>query len=191
VNFPYSNPGATSETSCYTTCPAGQNIPYYGAVCTPCPTGTYGSDHPTNWNLSGGSCTSCPSNYDDGGIGLIAISQCKWATTGGTYVATANATTATNCPAGYYCPSETIQWGNTGSRLECPNSPAGSSTADACTIYVKSPNGKNVRLHGSKQTSPTFNVITSDGTRYYGNMRTGGSGNFGITYSGTSYYLYY
>ncbi len=191
ANFPNSNPGATAPTECYTTCPAGQSVPYYGATCTPCAAGTYGSDQPTIQYLNGSACTSCPTNYDDGGTGLTSISQCAWQTNGGTYVATANSTTATNCPANFYCPSTLIYYGLTGSMLECPGAPAGSSTSDACAVYLNAGTGASVRLHGSRQTTPSLNILMNNGTRYYGNLRTAGVSDFKVNVGGTTYYMYY
>ena len=93
--------------------------------------------------------------------------------------------------AEYYCPSDNISYGETGTMFECPGAPAGSATNDACVIYINGPGGKRVRLHGSKQISPSLKVIMSDGTRYYGNLRSYGTGDFVIKYNGTNYYIYY
>ncbi|MBN1282036.1 MAG: hypothetical protein JW985_03650 [Alphaproteobacteria bacterium] len=190
-DFPYSDPGAADSSECYTMCPAGEYVPWYGAACTPCPSGTYGSDQPTRAALGGNSCNACPTNYNDGDIGATSISQCAWTTTAGTYIATPMTTTATTCLPEYYCPSDTINYGNTGTMLTCPGAPAGSTSSDACVMYINGPNGKRIRLHGSKQTSPSLYIKMSDGTQYYGNLRTWGATDFMINLGGTTYYLYY
>ena len=94
---------ATANDTSLTTCVAGSYCP--SALVA------YGST---------GNLVSCPTNYDDGATGAMVISACKWQTTAGTYIATANDTTATTCDAGYYCPSALISYGITGNRSACP-----------------------------------------------------------------------
>lgn len=190
ASTPSSDPGSDAATDCYTTCPPGEHIPYYGAPCTPCQTGTYGSPDPTRADLNGNACNSCPTNYDDGGTGLTSIDQCAIKTTAGKYIATAHATTETGCPANYYCPSVTLLYGETGTVKPCKGAPAGSTGPEACQILLKTSDGSSISFSPYKQSTPSFN-IQANGITYYGRMTTNPTGHVRIRLSnGTNYWLY-
>ncbi|MBQ8686217.1 MAG: InlB B-repeat-containing protein, partial [Alphaproteobacteria bacterium] len=68
-------------------------------------------------------CTACPSGYTSAGGSTVytaASGACYIQTTAGKYIATANSTTQTTCPAGKYCPSTKVYYGSTGGIYDCP-----------------------------------------------------------------------
>ena len=79
----------------------------------------------------GNDCLLCPDGYtSDGGETVGAEKSCYIQTTPGKYIATANSSTQTTCPAGKYCPSTKIYYGSTGGMLDCPNKAVGGSNVD-------------------------------------------------------------
>ncbi|MBP3316430.1 MAG: InlB B-repeat-containing protein [Alphaproteobacteria bacterium] len=114
---------AAGATTCSTQCESG----YY------CPGGTY--------TISGAGATSimgrtgCPSGYGSSAAGSNEDYDCYLTTTPGKYIATANSSTQSTCEAGYYCPSDTVYYGSTGTRTSCGTgytSAAGSDEASDC-----------------------------------------------------------
>ena len=68
-------------------------------------------------------CTACPSGYTSAGGSTIyteASEACYIQTTAGNYIATANSSTQTTCPATKYCPSTKVYYGSTGGIYDCP-----------------------------------------------------------------------
>ena len=123
------------------TCAAG----YYltantNGACTACPDGSYcpGVSNVYYSNIAQGraSCTAMTDTlYNHSGTGsadAIArndIGDCYATTTAGKYIAEANANTETTCPASFYCPSASVYWGTTGSKLNC-NTATADGTAE-------------------------------------------------------------
>jgi hypothetical protein len=187
---PNSDVGSDDATDCYAICPAGQHIPFYGSPCVPCESGTYGSPNPTRAVLNGSACNSCPTNYNDGATGLTDISGCAIQTTAGKYIATARATTETQCPANYYCASTLLLYGETNTPTKCKGAPAGSKGPEACQILLKTSSGSQISFSPYKNTTPSFN-IQANGITYYGRMTTTKTGNVRIRLpNGTNYWLY-
>ncbi|MBN1324717.1 MAG: hypothetical protein JW974_00645, partial [Alphaproteobacteria bacterium] len=157
---------ATANATTATTCTAG----YY------CPSAliAYGST---------GTITACPTNYTSGGTGLSVIGSCKWQTTAGTYIATANATTATTCTAGYYCPSALISYGSTGSIIQCTGATYSAAGATSCTSC---PTGYTYNTTDGKTASTQCEISCATGTRVdsrYASSCTSPSGSWYTTAS--------
>ncbi|HNY25310.1 MAG TPA: InlB B-repeat-containing protein [Alphaproteobacteria bacterium] len=131
------DPGKTANTQCQIQTTAGRFIATANTTTqSKCTAGYYCLASLVNYG-STGTRTECPINYDDGGTGVTAQTGCKWQTTAGTYIATANDTTATTCTAGHYCPSTLVSYGSTGPLFEClagTYADIGASTCTNCTI---------------------------------------------------------
>ena len=84
-------------------------------TCAVCTGATYSAGG------SATTCTACPSIYTDNtDSAKTNASQCQVITTGGYYIANANDDTETDCGTTYYCPSETVNYGDTNERNACP-----------------------------------------------------------------------
>ena len=84
-------------------------------TCAVCTGATYSAGG------SATNCTACPSIYTDNtDSAKTNASQCQVITTGGYYIANANDDTETDCGTTYYCPSETVNYGDTNERNACP-----------------------------------------------------------------------
>ncbi len=100
---------------------------YYinGTACSACTGATY---------YGGGtatSCTPCPSIYTSNTTAAKSkAEQCAVQTTAGKYIATANDSTQTTCPAKNYCPSASVAYGSVNSPTACP---AANSTTERTT----------------------------------------------------------
>ncbi|MBN1324757.1 MAG: InlB B-repeat-containing protein, partial [Alphaproteobacteria bacterium] len=129
--------GKITDTQCQLQTTAGYWIEAGGdAIEIECEEGYYCPAALINYG-SNGNIIGCPTNYDDGGTGLTAIGSCKWQTTAGTYIANANATSATTCTAGYYCPSALISYGSIGTRTSCPAGYVSGSTGGSVVTDCK------------------------------------------------------
>jgi hypothetical protein len=121
---------------------------------------------------------------------LTSISGCAIQTTAGKYIATAQATTETGCPANYYCASVKLLYGETNTPTPCKGAPANSTGPEACQILLKTSSGSQVSFSPYKQTTPSLN-IQANGITYYGRMTTNPTGKVRIRLSnGTNYWLY-
>ncbi len=169
--------GKTTNTECYadttpgkyinndydldeTTCPAG----YY------CPTAKVYYGHHNTYK----SCATETTAYVNSNAGSDDKTDCYLTTENGQYIATANATTVSNCEAGYYCPSTTVHYGETGNRLSCTtdagiykSSPANSYRIDDCYVSVAA--GKYITDEGAIETCPANSYCTG-GTFNYGQV---------------------
>lgn len=134
---------ATANSSTQSSCS-------YGYYC-PAALVNYGST---------GSRISCPSGYTDGDMGASSQDQCIMWTYDGEYVANAYDTTATTCPAGSYCVSEYINYGNTGSIQICTGATYSGSGAYACTAC---PTGYTANTTDGKTAASQCQIQTTDG----------------------------
>ncbi|MBN1324716.1 MAG: hypothetical protein JW974_00640 [Alphaproteobacteria bacterium] len=175
---------ATPNVTYVTTCTAGYYCPSalvsYGSTGSilPCTGATYSGS-------GAASCTSCPSIYNANLTNnKTSSSQCQVQTTGGTYIATANASTLTMCTAGYYCPDTLINYGGTGTRNSCPagytSGGTGLSTLNQCALQTTA--GRYIATANS-----TTQVICTAG--YYCPAALIGYGNIGsiIQCTGATY----
>ncbi|HNY25309.1 MAG TPA: hypothetical protein PKJ33_02050 [Alphaproteobacteria bacterium] len=131
---------ATANATTQTACTAGSYCPAalvgYGSIgsITQCTGATYSG-------AGASSCTTCPGSYTaNTTAGKTAQNQCQIQTAGGTYIAAANSSTQTTCPATYYCPVALINYGSTGTRTSCPtnyvNGGTGLSTQNQCALQT-------------------------------------------------------
>ena len=128
------------------------------ATLTDCAAGTYKATHTVAYG-STSSCGQCPANsycpagasaatacstlasgfYPNSAAGSDAATDCKTDSLSGKYVASKNATSATNCAGGTYKAAHQVAYGSTSSCGQCPaNSycPAGASAATACSTLA-------------------------------------------------------
>ena len=166
--------GATSENDCVITTTDGKYIANANdATETNCPVGSYCVSATIHYGETG-NATSCPSGYTSD-AGASSESQCYIQTTGGKYIATANDTTETNCPAGSYCPSTKVYYGNTGSISTCPDgytSDVNATSQSSC--YITTTSGKYIATANSTSQSTCTSGYYCPGSVkvYYGS--TGG-----------------
>ena len=119
--------GATTWGASTVNSALSSNPGYYidGTACSPCTGATY---------YGGGtatSCTPCPSIYTSNTTAAKSkAEQCAVQTTAGKYIATANDSTQTTCPAKNYCPSASVAYGSVNSPTACP---AANSTTERTT----------------------------------------------------------
>ena len=168
-----SGAGATKEGDCYITTTAGKWIASANATTqTTCPAGSYCPSTNVYYGNTGGK-ESCPTNYTSV-AGATKVGDCYITTTAGKWIASANATTQTNCTGGYYCPSATVYYGNTGKRDSCPTgytSSSGATKEGDC--YITTTAGKYIATAKSNtQTDCTSGYYCSSTNVYYGS--TGG-----------------
>ena len=119
--------GKTAASSCQISCAGGTYVATANAACTSVGTGYYKAAHTVNYG-STSTRSACPSGYDDGAA-ASAQSGCKISVSGGKYIATANATSATTCPNWTYKGSHTVKYGSTSSCSACIDVDSGWSKA--------------------------------------------------------------
>lgn len=172
----------TSKSDCpkgsiCTTCSsAGTFADNANKTCSTCSVGTYSLG-----NVS--KCTSCPSGYTST-AGAKSQSECYVQTTAGKYIATAKSGTQTSCPAGYYCPSTKINYGNTGGSVQCPKNTYSTGGASSCTSC---PSGYESSAGSSSCKRSTY-TYTKTGLNGFTGTYTCTNGKATITscsYSGT------
>ncbi len=155
--------GCSSWTLSTVTCTEG----YYkntSNTCTKCGTGYYcdGGTYSASSSIAGrSSCSSLASGfYPNSAAGSDAASDCYTNSISGKYVASANASSATNCAAGDYKASHTVYYGSTSSCNSCsslasgfyPNSRAGSDAATDC--YTNAISGAYIKDAKDSTTTP-------------------------------------
>ena len=131
------------------------------ATAKACPAGTYST-------LLSNECKSCPTGYTSS-KNTFSQSKCYIKTTAGKYIATANSSTQTNCPAGSYCPSTTIYYGSTGNKSTCPSgytSAAGAGANTKCYVSVSAGKYKTTAT-GSTQASCSAGTYKAAHNSYY------------------------
>ena len=129
----YTNSGTTAashagEASCKATCAAGTYVATAGSACTTVDTGYWGAGGTVSQNTTLGR-NQCPEKYRDGAA-ATQKSDCAVQTTAGKYIAAANDSTQTTCPAKNYCPSASVAYGSVNSPTACP---AANSTTERTT----------------------------------------------------------
>ncbi len=86
-----------------------------GTTCPICTGATYSAGGTAT------SCSTCPTIYtSDTTNGKTKDTECKVKTDAGKYIAAANDSTQTTCPAKNYCPSESVAYGSANSPTACP-----------------------------------------------------------------------
>jgi hypothetical protein len=197
-NATYTGTGGGTDTCNWTlTCAKGNYFKYSNTEqdrsCTTCTAGNYclGVTATRSTGANTG-LTACPTNYDDGGTALEKQSDCQIQTIGGKYIKTANATTQTDCEAGYACPAALVNYGGTGARNDSemgtystgsaavcnscsalaggmyPNSPKNSTSAAAC--YTNNLSGQYIAAaQNSSATNCAAGTSKGNHTVNYGN----------------------
>ena len=110
------------------------------------------------------SCSTCPTIYtSDTTSGKTKDTECKVKTDAGKYIAAANDSTQTTCPAKNYCPSASVAYGSANSPTACP---AANSTTERTTYPDDYLNVKE-RGHFGLQSWPSgIKAITGCMTSY-------------------------
>lgn len=110
------------------------------------------------------SCSTCPTIYQsDTTSGKTKNTECKVKTDAGKYIAAANDSTQTTCPAKNYCPSASVAYGSANSPTACP---AANSTTERTTYPDDYLNVKE-RGHFGLQSWPSgIKAITGCMTSY-------------------------
>ena len=110
------------------------------------------------------SCSTCPTIYtSDTTSGKTKDTECKVKTDAGKYIAAANDSTQTTCPAKNYCPSASVAYGSANSPTACP---AANSTTER-TTYPDDYLNVTERGHFGLQSWPSgIKAITGCMTSY-------------------------
>ena len=140
--------GATAQNKCYISVEAGKYLSTANTTTTvSCAAGTYKAAHTVNYGSTSScstcaagkysaagasSCTSCPSGYTSD-TGATAKSKCYMNVSGGYYLATANASSASKCAAGTYKASHKVNYGSTSSCSTCSGGTYSAAGASSCT----------------------------------------------------------
>ena len=129
-----------------------------GASCSICTGATYSAGGTAT------SCSTCPTIYtSDTTNGKTKNTECKVKTDAGKYIAAANDSTQTTCPAKNYCPSASVAYGSANSPTACP---AANSTTERTTYPADYLNVKE-RGHFGLQSWPSgIKAITGCMTSY-------------------------
>ena len=129
-----------------------------GASCSICTGATYSAGGTAT------SCSTCPTIYQsDTTSGKTKDTECKVKTDAGKYIAAANDSTQTTCPAKNYCPSASVAYGSANSPTACP---AANSTTERTTYPADYLNVKE-RGHFGLQSWPSgIKAITGCMTSY-------------------------
>ena len=129
-----------------------------GASCSICTGATYSAGGTAT------SCSTCPTIYtSDTTNGKTKNTECKVKTDAGKYIAAANDSTQTTCPAKNYCPSASVAYGSANSPTACP---AANSTTERTTYPDDYLNVKE-RGHFGLQSWPSgIKAITGCMTSY-------------------------
>ena len=129
-----------------------------GTSCSICTGATYSAGGTAT------SCSTCPTIYtSDTTNGKTKNTECKVKTDAGKYIAAANDSTQTTCPAKNYCPSASVAYGSANSPTACP---AANSTTERTTYPADYLNVKE-RGHFGLQSWPSgIKAITGCMTSY-------------------------
>lgn len=129
-----------------------------GTTCSICTGATYSAGGTAT------SCSTCPTIYQsDTTSGKTKNTECKVKTDAGKYIAAANDSTQTTCPAKNYCPSASVAYGSANSPTACP---AADSTTER-TTYPDDYLNVTERGHFGLQSWPSgIKAITGCMTSY-------------------------
>ena len=129
-----------------------------GVSCSICTGATYSAGGMETF------CSACPTIYQsDTTSGKTKNTECKVKTDAGKYIAAANDSTQTTCPAKNYCPSASVAYGSANSPTACP---AADSTTERTTYPDDYLNVKE-RGHFGLQSWPSgIKAITGCMTSY-------------------------
>ena len=121
---PYANSdgGAGGQNTCYLTTEPGKYVAEATKDQVPCDNGHYcEGEERVYYNSTSTKHTYCPSEYDDGGTGLSAISQCAWNVEGGYYIKNAEDLQKTECDGekGEWKAAHTVTWGQSSAPESC------------------------------------------------------------------------
>ena len=134
-------------------CGGGYYLAANGISCTRCPGGSYCPGGTWNFNASSNQgLNSCPSGYTSG-AGASGSGNCYMSVPGGKYVASARASSATNCPAGKYRAAHTVYYGNTSS---CSNCSAGYYSRGGAASCTRCPSGQTSNAGASSCYNATI-----------------------------------
>ena len=129
-----------------------------GVSCSICTGATYSAGGMETF------CSACPTIYQsDTTSGKTKNTECKVKTDAGKYIAAANDSTQTTCPAKNYCPSASVAYGSANSPTACP---AANSTTER-TTYPDDYLNVTERGHFGLQSWPSgIKAITGCMTSY-------------------------
>ena len=145
------------------TCSAGTYADNELKQCVLCTAGTYSTG-------MANACSSCPDGYtsDQAATGS---DKCYIETTSGKYIANANDTIETDCPAGSYCLSRKVYYGSTGGATICPDGYTSDVGADDITkCYIQTNAGKYIKTaRDNTETTCAAGYYCPSTKVYYGN----------------------
>ena len=169
-----SDDGATAETRCYINVEDGKHKSTpTGAGTTLCEAGTFVGAHRSYYNSSD-SCTACPAGYTSD-AGTSVISRCFMNVPLGHHVATANASTPTQCGGGQYKEAHKVYYGGTSSCNICSvgtYSDAGAGSCTACPAGYTSGEGSS-GVGSCYMDVPAGNYVPSANVWYYNSCSAG------------------
>ncbi len=145
----------TSEDKCLKNVTAG----YYVASsknkdASTCPNGYYKGSHTVSYGGTS-SCTQCPAGYRDGTAvsNKTAENKCLRSVPGGNYVASARATSNSQCSTGYYKEAHGVTYGSVSSCSQCPSGyttdGGGKSARNQCRYWSNCATGHNTCSGGT------------------------------------------
>ncbi len=138
----------TGNTSCTLSCPSGSGATAVSGWATPtwsnntttgictatkCTGNAYitGLDSSKDNNLA---CGECPNGYTaNTSTDKTSIHQCQINVSGGKYIANANSSNQSTCPAGTYRATHLVGYGDTSSCINCTGATFSSAGATSCT----------------------------------------------------------
>ena len=130
-----------ASTDCKISCAAGTRVASANATCTT-PSGNWYVGAHTVSQGSTSSVSSCLTNYTISGTAATnhdTASDCKISCSGGTYLASTNATSCSSVGTGYWAAASTVSQGSTSSRTQCPagyRDGAAASAQSGCKMNV-------------------------------------------------------
>ncbi|MBP5364085.1 MAG: hypothetical protein J6Y49_01915, partial [Alphaproteobacteria bacterium] len=185
----YHNSGDTAaahagSSSCIASCAAKTAVTTENAACATLGTGYWAAAHTVAYGSTSVVNTDyaqCPAGYRDGAV-ASAQSGCTMSVTGGKYVATQNASSATNCANWTWKGAHTVTYGNTSTCESCPTLDSGwakkNSTGTGWTAVTQcvethtpancaSGTTKKVATNSTTWGSEVFDTTLSSNAGYY------------------------
>ena len=169
-----SDAGATANTSCYINVGAGKyKTSSTSSSTAACGVGTYKGAHRSYYN-SADSCSTCPSGYTSNS-GTSVITGCFMNVPAGYRLATANASSPSQCGGGQYKEAHTVNYGSTSSCNTCSAgtySNAGAGSCTACPSGYTSGNGAS-GVGSCYMSVPAGNYVSFANAWYYNSCNAG------------------